>query len=64
MKKLYRSEKDRMVAGVLAGIGEYFKIDPTIIRLLFIVLFFVTNLFLLVAYIIAIFIIPNESRLH
>ncbi|SET10168.1 phage shock protein C (PspC) family protein [Oceanobacillus limi] len=64
MKRLYRSEKDRMLGGVLAGIAEYFNIDPTIVRLLFVVLFFVTNIFLLVAYVIAIFIIPNESGLR
>jgi len=32
-KKLYRSTKDHMIAGVCGGIAEYFKIDPTIVRL-------------------------------
>jgi phage shock protein PspC (stress-responsive transcriptional regulator) len=33
MKKLYRSEKDRKVAGVCGGLGEYFDIDPVIPRI-------------------------------
>ena len=33
-KKLYRSRGNRMVCGVCAGIGEYFNIDPTIIRVI------------------------------
>ncbi len=36
-KKLVRSQ-DQMVAGVAAGVAEYFDIDPTIVRLLFVVL--------------------------
>ena len=32
-KKLYRSRGNRMVCGVCAGIGEYFNVDPTLIRL-------------------------------
>jgi phage shock protein PspC (stress-responsive transcriptional regulator) len=34
-KRLYRSQNDRMIGGVCAGLGEYLGIDPTIIRLLF-----------------------------
>lgn len=33
-KRLYRSRDNRMIAGVCGGIGEYFNIDPTLIRLL------------------------------
>ena len=33
MKRLYRSNTDRMIAGVCGGIGEYFNIDPTLVRL-------------------------------
>ena len=32
-KKLYKSNKDKMLDGVCAGIGEYFDIDPTLVRL-------------------------------
>lgn len=33
-KKLYRSRKNYMIAGICGGLGEYFAIDPTIIRLI------------------------------
>lgn len=36
-KRLYRSTKDRMIAGVCGGLAEYFDIDPIIIRVLFVV---------------------------
>lgn len=37
MKKLYRSSTDKILAGVCGGIGNYFEIDPTIIRLIAVV---------------------------
>lgn len=39
-KKLYRSKKDRVFAGVCGGIGEYLGVDPTVIRLLAVILGF------------------------
>ena len=39
-KRLYRSNRDVMLGGVAGGLAEYFNIDPTIIRLLFILLTF------------------------
>ena len=56
-KKLYRSKTQRMLCGVCGGIGEYVNIDPTLIRLLF-VLFGCTGGGIL-AYIIAAIIIPD-----
>jgi phage shock protein C len=38
-KRLYRSSKDVKLGGVAAGLAEYFNIDPTIVRLLFLLLF-------------------------
>ncbi len=32
-KKLYRSRKNYMIAGICGGLGEYFDVDPTIVRL-------------------------------
>ncbi|WP_163970523.1 PspC domain-containing protein [Oceanobacillus halotolerans] len=63
MKRLYRSEKDRILAGVLGGISEYFKIDPTLIRLLFVAIVLFTGGTLLLIYLIAIFVIPNEGEM-
>jgi phage shock protein C len=44
-KRLYRSNRDIMLGGVCGGLGEYFNIDPTIVRLVFVLLGFVTALF-------------------
>ncbi|MBC7868980.1 PspC domain-containing protein [Candidatus Saccharibacteria bacterium] len=38
MKKLYRSQTDKKIAGVCGGIAEYFNIDPTIVRVVFFIL--------------------------
>ena len=37
-KKLYRSQKERMIGGVCGGIAEYFDVDPTFVRLAFVIL--------------------------
>jgi len=37
-KKLYRSRADQMIAGVCGGLGKYLGIDPTLIRLTFVLL--------------------------
>ena len=58
-KKLYRSRSDRRLAGVCGGLAAYFNIDPTLIRLLFVLgLIFVGGT--LFAYIILMIIIPEE----
>ena len=59
-KKLYRSKKQRMICGVCGGIAEYFNIDPTIIRLVW-VLFALTGGSGLLIYFIAAIIIPDET---
>ena len=38
-KRLYRSRQSRMIAGVCGGLGEYFGVDPTLVRLVFALLF-------------------------
>jgi phage shock protein C len=37
-KKLHRSQIDRIIAGIAGGIGEYFEVDPTIVRLIFVLI--------------------------
>ncbi len=37
-QKLYRSRTNRQLAGVCGGLGEYFSIDPTLVRILFVIL--------------------------
>lgn len=61
-KKLYRSRADRRIAGVCGGLAAYFNIDPTLIRLLFVLgLLFVGGT--LLAYIILMVVIPEEPTL-
>ncbi|HLQ71088.1 MAG TPA: PspC domain-containing protein [Bacillota bacterium] len=64
-KRLTRSNNERMVAGVLGGLANYFRIDPTIIRLGFVAFAICTAIFpMVIMYIIAAIIIPNESGVH
>lgn len=58
-KRLYKSATNRMLCGVCGGVGEFFNIDPTIVRLVVVLLGF--TLTGLVAYIIAACIIPEQS---
>lgn len=58
-KKLTRS-KDKKIAGVAAGLAEYFDIDPTIVRILFVVVFFAGGASLL-AYLIMWIIMPEQK---
>lgn len=37
-KKLYRTRNDKKIAGVCGGLGRYFGIDPTVVRIIFLVL--------------------------
>lgn len=57
-KRLYKSRTNRLLCGVCGGLGEYFNIDPTIIRLLFVLLG--CTMTGLVAYLIAAIIIPER----
>ncbi len=59
MKRLYRTRKNKVIAGVCGGIAEYFNVDPVLIRLIA-VLFFFTGGASLIAYIVGMIIIPNE----
>ena len=57
-KRLVRSSSDRKIAGVCGGIAEYFNVDPTVVRLLWVILSCIGGSGLL-AYIIAALIIPE-----
>ena len=61
-KRLYRSGRDRVLGGVCGGIGEYFNVDPVIIRLLWVVGTLISMGFGLVLYVIAWIIIPRNPR--
>ncbi len=59
-KRLYRSDKDKMIGGVAGGIAEYFNMDPTLIRFLWIIIFFAGGSGLLL-YIILWIIVPAKK---
>lgn len=58
-RKLYLSNSDKKIAGVCGGIAEYFAIDSTLVRLIFVLLAFAFGSTIL-AYIIACFVIPKR----
>jgi phage shock protein C len=61
MQKLYLSEKDKKIAGVCGGIGETYNIDPTLIRLVFVLAALATAVIpVLVTYIVAWIIVPKK----
>jgi len=63
MKKLYKNEHDEVLTGMIGGIGEYFDVDPTVLRIAFVVLVLITGVFPgVIAYIIAYFIIPEKPH--
>lgn len=59
IKRLYRSRDHRIIAGVCGGIAEYFEIDPTITRILFLILGFGMGSGILI-YIIMALVVPLE----
>ena len=61
-KTLTRSVSNRMVAGVCAGLGEYLNIDPTVVRLLFVLGFFLAGPGIVLAYLIMAIVTPEETR--
>ena len=59
MKKLYRNKKNSKIAGVCVGISDYFKIDPVVVRLIFLITCFLGAG--PIAYIICWVVIPKEN---
>ena len=63
MKKLYRSEENKIFAGVIGGVGEYYDIDPTVLRLAYILIAIFTAGFpALLGYIVAILVVPKRRH--
>ena len=60
-EKLYRSKRDRILAGVCAGLGEHFDIDPVIIRLVWVALTLLSIGIGVIVYIVAWIIIPEQT---
>ncbi len=62
-KKLFRSKTDRKIAGVCGGLGEYFKIDPTLIRVGFVLLLLPGGLPGFIPYVVLWAVIPEQPTI-
>lgn len=58
-KRLYRSRTDTLLGGVCAGLAKYFNLDPTVVRLIFVLLFILAGQGLLI-YLILWLVVPLE----
>ena len=59
-KRLYKSRSNRMISGVCAGIAEYFNIDPTVVRLIAVlILFFTAFIGAVIGYFVCSLVIPD-----
>ena len=62
MKRLYLSDTNKKIGGVCGGLGEYFDIDPTLVRVIFILIALLSLGLGVVAYILMWAIIPRKPR--
>jgi phage shock protein C len=63
-KKLYRSRENRMLGGVCGGLGEYFDIDPTLVRVLFVFgAFLGIPGALVLIYLVMLILVPQETEM-
>ena len=62
MKRLYKSSLDRKISGVCGGIGEYFDIDPTLVRVIWVLAALCGTLGFW-AYLLCALIIPNDVEI-
>jgi phage shock protein C len=60
VKRLYRSRDNRMISGVCAGLAEYVDVDPTIVRLLFVLGLFAGGATFW-AYLVMMLVVPEEQ---
>lgn len=61
MKRLYKSKDNKVFSGIIGGIGEYFNVDPVLLRVVWVIITFGTGFFPgIFAYIVAMFIVPEK----
>ncbi|MFW6065034.1 MAG: PspC domain-containing protein [Candidatus Natronoplasma sp.] len=61
-KRLYRSGKEKLLGGVCGGIGEYFQMDPVIVRIIWVILAIASLGSAILVYIILWILIPRDPR--
>ena len=60
-KRLYKSRENRMIAGVIGGIGEYLGVDPVVLRVLWVaIVVFTVGIPGIIVYLIAALVIPEK----
>jgi phage shock protein C len=64
MKKLRRSNKERMIAGVCGGIAEYFDLDPSIVRIVYVLISVISVAFPGILFYILMWIIVPQSDVY
>lgn len=61
MKQLVKSQTDKQISGVLAGFGDYYKVDANLLRIGYVVVTVITGFFpCLVLYLAGVFLMPNK----
>ena len=60
VRRLYRSRKERRLAGLAGGIAAYFNLDPTLVRLLMVVALLPAGPFAPLVYLLLVLIVPEE----
>lgn len=63
MRQIYRSDRNKVLAGVLGGLGDYFTIDPTIFRIISVFLGLI-HPSIMIVYIVCAIIIPRENKIY
>ena len=64
VKRLYRSSDNRVFAGICGGLSEYFDVDPTVVRVVYVLLSLLTAFMGILLYIILLFVIPICPRIE
>ncbi len=63
MKKIYKNKENRILAGIFGGLGEYYNVDPNLLRVIALLFCALTGFFpLIIAYIISSFFIPEREN--
>ncbi len=62
LKKLERSVKNRVIAGVIGGLAEYLGVDANLLRIVGVVLLILIPIPMIVLYIVAVFLIPRQGE--
>ncbi len=64
MKKLFKDSQTKMICGVCSGLAQYFNIDPTLVRIIWVLVSLITcGIIGIIAYVIFALILPDKSTL-